>query len=487
MQANLLVQYYADRYRTPFFLVVFFMIGSVLGYIVHSEHLVLFINMLATFYYFILSKNIRIIILFLAVFFPLAFGDLGPVEEFLWIEWMAPLFLIFVLYSIITKQSSFVIGKGNLFFIALLFLILATVINYVKNPVTSHELFGASESQSGIRSYYTIFIGVCLFIIGYWLLLNDYVNFQTILILFIWISLAAGILRVFSYFLDFDTPLFYSEFHYAPPPTEYGGSIAHRIGGLDRVTWIGLPAVFAYYHKKQWSVGAIFLVITFFILMFLGGGRAIFLGIGFAAVVYFAWLHKQRIGLMLFLVMLLFVVFRAATSILPVPDQFNRIFSYEGGLIQQSLPRSYLFNYYIESFLSSPMWGKGIGYAEVGVQGEYLSKFVTTNLMIGGHGAYLSIVAIFGLCGVFFLFVFLFGSIFYHLGYLKMAATTNAPAHCDLSLFILLSLLIRTAIYVVSWSGFNDLSLYLLAGLTAALFTQTRRAGESAHEHVKAA
>mgnify|MGYP006283672647 CR=1 FL=1 len=473
MQNIFILQSYFERYRSLIFLIGFFFIGLMVGYIIHSDHLVIFVNLLAVCLYFAISKNIRISLLLLAGLFPLAFGDLGPVEEFLWVEWMAPLFLVTVLYSVITEQSRFVFRGANIFIIALAILVLAAIINYIKNPVTSHELFGAGEGASGIRSYYTIFIGVLLFFIAYWLLLNDYVNFHVLFGVLILVALAAGILRVFSYFLEFDTPLLYSEFHYAPPPTEYGGSIAHRIGGLDRVTRIGLPAVIAFYHNRRWNMGAVLLVVAFFILMFLGGGRSIFLGVVFAAAVYFVLLHKQRIGFLLILAGLIFVIYLAASAFLPVPDQFNRIFAYQGGIIQQSLPRGFLFKFYIDSFLSSPIMGKGIGFTEVGVHGDYLSQFVTTNLMIGGHGAYLSIISIFGLCGAFNLVVFLFGGILYHLRFLKNASPA-LQRYQDLSLFILLSLLIKTATYVVGWSGFNDLALYLFAGLTAALFTKSR-------------
>ncbi|MBN1482176.1 O-antigen ligase family protein [candidate division KSB1 bacterium] len=413
----------------------------------------------------------RIMLLWVAALFPFAFGDLGPIEEFLWVEWMAPLFLISMLYLILTEQSYVNYKEKNIFFVALIVFVVVTLINYVKNPVTSHELFGASTGSSGIRSYYTIFIGVCLFLIGHWMLMNDKLNFNSLFLLLIIISLAAGILRAFSYFLEFDTPLLFSEFHYAPPPTEYGGSIAHRIGGLDRVTRIGLPAVFAYYYKKQWNIFAILLVAAFLILMYLGGGRSIFLGVAFAAAVYFMILHKQRLGFLLLLIAVLIVAFQTVSSLIAIPEQFNRIFSYEGGLIQQSLPRGYLFKFYVDSFLSSPFWGKGISYIELGLDGEYLNAFVTTNIMIGGHGAYLSIIALFGLGGAFYLGVFLFGSIFYHLRFLK-STFPEMEKYSDLSLFILLSLLIKTATYVVGGSGYNDFSLYIFAGLTAGFVTK---------------
>ena len=175
------------------------------------------------------------------------------------------------------------------------------------------------------------------------------------------------------------------------------------------------------------------------------------------------------------LIALLFVVIQAASSVLPVPDQFNRIFSYDGGLIQQSLPRGFLFKFYLDNFLASPAFGKGIGgYAEVGLDGEYLNEFVTTNLRIGGHGAYFSILSLFGICGAFYLIVFLFVNIIYQLRFFKSAVSASLEKYKSVSLFILLSLLIKTATYVVGWSGFNDLALYLLAGLTAGILTKVR-------------
>lgn len=457
-----------------FWVFLFFSFGVFTSIFIFAEQYYIYLTLISILYFFVLNLKTRFYIFVIAALFPLSFGNVGSIEGFLWIEWMGLLFFLNILILLVQQRQTLIPKGIGIYIDALFILAIWAIISYLKNPVTSKELMGVSESSGGIRSYYIIFIGIVTFFCTMWFTLYFELKYNNLLGVLMLITIIFGIIRVLSYFFNIDTPLLYGDFRYAPPPTIYKGSVAHRIGGLDIVTTVGFSSFIAYYYGKKWNLAALLLIIISFAFSFLGGGRTIFFASIFAAIIYLILFEKKKIYHMLPIVILIIITLNILISIFPIPNQMNRIFSVEGGFEKQSMPRFLIFNYYFNVFLKSPIIGKGIGFKEYGVTGDYLSDFIAFNLDIGGHSAYLSILALFGIGGFFFLIVMLYKSIFTIYGLLKKVEFDFNGISKNFGIFILIYLIITAINYIVAYSGFNDLSLYLLAGFTAGILAKVK-------------
>ena len=171
-----------------------------------------------------------------------------------------------------------------------------------------------------------------------------------------------------------------------------------------------------------------------------------------------------------FVILLLIIisVYNIFTLFVPLPNQLNRLFAIKGGYAQQSLGRYYTFIYYWEIFKEYPIFGKGIGYLEnITISGSKYSDFISLQVGSGGHGSYLSILTIFGIGGIFFLTVTLFGSIYY--SYRIFKRDIGFQDNAKLGLFAFLYLIVLSIAFVVGGSGYNIMELWLLSGMIAGI------------------
>ena len=145
------------------------------------------------------------------------------------------------------------------------------------------------------------------------------------------------------------------------------------------------------------------------------------------------------------------------------------LFRVGGGFAEQDTFRSVTYDYYIKSFLANPLFGKGIGYSPgiiVGSSRE--SDFVYQQLMQGGHGAYLSMLGIWGLGGLGFLISMLGGGIYNSILLIKM------KQHEQLGVFCFFYLVVLSINFISGGNGYSSMEMWLLCGWVAALISKNR-------------
>ena len=450
-------------------LIIIFLFGLATGYlIILNNYILVGMLFLGTLYYFFLSWEQKFILFSLTVFFPLAFSHLGPIREFKWIEMLAPFLCVLFIIEMFYKKRSFFSKKSGLFFIAIGILSLWALISYIKRPVSGQMLFGASYTKAGIRSYYTIFVGIATFLCSFWFFKYKKLNVDRWLILLLSFSLLFGCLRLIGYFENFYIPFLGGNFRYEEPYVSY-----HRICGLDDMAILGIPVTLALFYKRKWNVFTFFCIVSYLGLVFISGGRSYFFGIMLTIVVYVILLKKRyfaHFGVAGTIGLLLYNIIKTA---IPLPNQLNRLLAVKGGFLQQDLYRYHTLIYYWETFKNHTIFGKGIGYLQniviAGVP-HGNAEFIAEQLMSGGHCAYLSILCTFGIGGGFFLAVMLFGSMYYVYNILKKE--DNSQDDVRLALFTFLYLIILSIVFIPGGSGFNSMELWFLSGVAAGILAK---------------
>ena len=277
---------------------------------------------------------------------------------------------------------------GRIFTSAMFVLGIWAFIHFVFNPVSSQQLLGADKYGGGIRAYYTIFIGFCVFFYAMWF--SCYWStypfcWEKLLSNLILLSLAAGFLRLFTYFLGIELPLLKGTFDYAG----LWHGTAHRIGGLSEAATLGISALSGLYYGKRLSFGFLLLLCAFVFLIIMSGGRSVSVGVVVAFMTYIILFHRTKLGRSLLVAFIIFGAVLLCVQIGLLKGQLGRIASLEGGFAKQDIGRYVMYKYMWKVFCSNPVMGKGIGF-----RGE--DKKIQAQMVKGGHGAFFSIIALFG-------------------------------------------------------------------------------------------
>jgi hypothetical protein len=434
-----------------------------------SNYLLLFwIIVLIT--YAILPPKYIMGLLVLACFFPISFGQLGPIKEFLWVEWMAPVAVAICFLMNLRSRQPFL--PDRLFVSAILVLLIWAGVNYAINPVSSQEMLGAGTQGGGLRGYYLICMGTCVFFAAAWFSQQDqadqiWISFLKVLLI---ACLVLGVLRIFSFFLEFDLPLIYGTFRYAEDSPFY-----FRIGGLSDTAGPGMMALIALQYKKPWSAKHFVLFLAFLGLAFLSGGRAFAIGLLCALAGFFLIMERMKLGWVLGAGFIAAIILFGLGEHEEIIGQISRLGGLKGGLRYQDLTRLELYEVMWELFMAHPIWGKGIGMTyNIGSMDE----FINLQLTGGGHGAYLSMFLLFGIGGMFFLIIMLFGAIGRGVRYLKAGMNYSQQLE-QCVVFVTFYLIIRAVEYIPGGNGYGDMTLYLLTGTLAGLFSAKPRRGHA--------
>lgn len=403
--------------------------------------------------------------IFLSASYPFSFGNLGPIPDFLWVEALAPLFFMFGCFQLMRKGLHPFPRGGRILTSAVCVLGFWAFIHFVFNPLSSQQLLGADKYGGGIRAYYTIFIGFCVFFYAMWF--SCYWStypfcWEKLLSSLILLSLAVGFLRLFTYFLGIELPLLKGTFDYAG----LWHRTAHRIGGLSEAATLGISALLGLYYGKRWSFWFLLLLCAFVFLIIMSGGRSASIGVVVAFMMYIIIFHRAKLGRSLLVAFIIFgaVLLFIQTDLLK--GQFGRITSLEGGFAKQDLGRYVMYKYMWKVFCNNPVMGKGIGFRSE-------DKFVGEQMLKGGHGAFFSITALFGVGGVYFLFVCLFGSIFKAL-LLSRKSKLLSEDQSKMVAFVFVHMIILAFEFIAGGNGFGNTRLFLLAGVLAPIIPQER-------------
>jgi len=411
----------------------------------------------------------------LAVFFPFTFGSIKSIPNVQIIEWLNPLVLLIIINEVVPinrvrqnqKHLSF---RGlELFIFALLILITWTIISYINNQILAEKLFGGAIKTGIFRTYSNIFNSVLIFFNTAIFLKLYYqeINFEKWLNLIIYISLFIGFLRISSFVLKFDLPFFANLYNYGKGTQIYGG-LAFRLGGLTEVAGFGIAALLAkHYLVKQINL---YYLIIFVLFVFFSGGRTFLVGLSLAIFIYsifFAQRYFVYSALLLILVAILFVILVPQEVL---EGQIARMTAFKGGIKNQSIERFKVYQLYIKNFINNPIFGKGImpytGFIDI--RSKDVIEFVRAQQFSGGHGSYLSILSTFGIGGLFYLLVMVFGGIVLAFRKIKIYKNINETFTAIL-IFSFILLTIKSVIYITGGNGIRDTSLFFLVGSVVAV------------------
>lgn len=418
--------------------------------------------------------KVKIIFFILACFFPLSFGDFGVITTLWWVEWMAPLLFTITFLTHFRSEKSVFPREHSILLIAIGVLTIWASINYVMHPVSSEKLFGVGEDKGGLRGYFDIFVGLCVFFTALFMSQQKgfkmlwFLAIKTILVF----SLILGMVRILSFYLGFDIPFVYGTFRFEVNFFEslYSG-MAFRIGGLSEAAGAGIAALLALQYKKRYKIKHLTIAFIFAIFVILSGGRAFFVGTMIALAVYAFLIDHRKLAYLFVTSCVIVIGFGWLSHIDLFHGQINRLLALKGGLKHQTPYRWLAYIYMWDIFLEQPVFGKGIGFTTILPRS---SNFIIDQLKAGGHGSYISIMSTFGIGGIFFLCTFLFYPLIQSIKILtgkKFIDPTLNPA----LVFLMIILTIMVFEYVVGGNGYTDMRLYFLSGIFAGLINTRKR------------
>lgn len=400
--------------------------------------------------------------------YPFSFTNIHSIENILWIQALAPIAISYLYVKLAINKKTFFPSGARLIAIAMLVLGVWAFIHYISNPLLSTAISG-NNSRYGFRRYYEIFTGLCVFF--YLLLASCHYReedwfWKVFVTSIMMISLLVGYTRVITYFLGLEMPLMGDHFDYAGQEQSSG---AYRIGGLTEAATTGVAALIAIYFNKRWTKSFFFFLCLFMILLVLSGGRTATFAILIVFLGYILFVEKEkRKNIVLLCLSSAMIILMLNYKFDLFSNQFSRLTDIEGGISVSSPQRYKLFIEMWDTFLHHPFLGKGIGDRDISWN---FSSFQYENLFDGGHGAYMSILMLFGVGGAFFLIITLFCSISIAYTYLKKIKNKIIfKDECIIINFCLVSLCMLAVIFISEGSGYNNLKLFVLSGIVAGKY-----------------
>jgi len=413
------------------------------------------------------KMNYIAVLFLLAIFYPLGIEIGGML---LWIELLAPLLFGLLVIANILNSRPMLLSGNRIYYYVILVLIIWAFVSWIRYPIYGSVNDVSSTGEVGIKSYYRILVGITVFFSSIWFaayyLRNEFHIYLKILLFF---SLFIGILRLLGFFLGFDIPFMYGVFRYNLEAVSNFGGVTLRLSGLDIAGSCGTFSLLALRQTKHslkthWFV---LLLIIFTLFVFLHAGRTsafcYLLGLFYYAVFIEGIDFKKALSGFALIILLVISLQFLPNEIFT--GQLNRITAIQGGVRgQYSDRRAYLYEEFFEEFLDHPLFGRGMRPVSIG-RANRNSEWIEQMLSDGGHGSYYSMLGLFGLGGVFFFAIFLFLSLWKIHFILARRAGPNRVIYA----FIMLCLVYKILFYYTSGRGYNDYSLYLLAGMFVGL------------------
>jgi len=398
--------------------------------------------------------------------------SLGPINEMPIIFLLSPVLLLIIFFKIVIKNEQVVTWEIMPFFLALLILLVWVILGYIRNPI-AYSL----RNKLIFREYFLIIIGIIVFFTNLLYFRSKHIDENKFLYCIFLFCLIIGGLRILAYFYNFDIPLMRGGFTFEERGVRIGSEYVYRIGGIDTFCTIGVSAVIAYFFKQTKHLHKYLFILLFFIMAIAGGGRTLFFSLIFLLFINLFIFDKKELYPFIFILLLTLPLLILFSEHIPLFSQFNRIFEIERGFGDDPM-RTTTYTYFWEVFLENPILGKGIGNYQVSVSSldSNIRDFTYSQLMGGGHGAYLSALAIFGLGGLTYLILFLWGGILRSYDLIKNKILKgNDLGYLNKMVVFIFNCLVMTALgYVTGGSGWHSLILYYLIGMLSGILLRRR-------------
>ena len=428
--------------------------------------------LLSLFIFINLKRETQFLIFSIIVFYPFTYGRLKSIPDLLIMEWLTPVFFLILLNDLspvnkaVIRRPKIIYRGLEIFILALIVLVIWTFHSYL-----THEILADVTQGGTARFYYKIILNILMFFTVIFFFSQYYEDFdiEQWLKVLIAISVVIGVVRIITFFLSINIPVLAGTFKYNPGAIRRFGGIAFRIGGLSRVTEVGLGALFALNYLT--GKNRLFLIITFFVFVFMSGGRTLMIGFVAAVMVYSMFFYKRNIFYFLVVAGLAIILLLIFAPEKFIEGQLARITAFSGGLQQQSKERYTAWMMQYRNFMNNPFWGIGVtpyeGYIHV-TNPKFIERIRAMLSLGGGHGSYISILGTFGIGGIFYLLTMTLGGII--LAFKKVRLYMEEDAFlAALAIFVLINLIIKSVYYTTAFNGISDPSLFLVVGIIASV------------------
>lgn len=426
-----------------------------------------------------LNRFYQFLVLSFSALLPFSFGDFRSIPSFMLIEWLPFVTMLIIINELnpinkIEKNLNLIRFKGiGIFIVAIIILIIWTTVSLVDNQLMAKQISGINK-EGVSRLYFGIVANIILFftVVLFAALYFEQIDFKKFFKIMLYFALFLGALRLFVHFIyPMDIPFLEGKFnvggYYGMSHKNYGGR-AYRFQILNDVVSMGIPALFSYYvYTKKINFIALSLLLLY---LFLSGGRTIAAGIIIPIIIFsFIFFPKNFIYMIVGGGLFFFV----ALLILPenlIVGQAGRMTTFKEGYMGLDLGRTLVYGLYLETFSAYPIWGKGIGeYSEFILSTvDVLQDFGRKQLIAGGHGSYLSILAIFGLGGITYFLLMLFGGLVNAYKKINMYLNKNDDKTA-IAVFAFMTLMIKSFDYLTAENGLSIPIFFYIVGLTASL------------------
>lgn len=434
---------------------------------------------IGAFIYIKLNKFSQFVVLSLASLLPISFGNFRSIPNFEIIEWLPLITFIMLINHIVpigskSRNRISINFRGvGIFLFALFILFVWTTVNYVDNEILSQTGKNV-ENIGSFRAYFGIYNNILLFFttIIFAAVHYEEIDFERFFKFLLYAAIVLGFLRILFHFLELDFPFLSGRFNYGGEygkhsKIKYGGK-AFRFAGLGEVASIGLPALFSYFvFKKKFPF--IELVLLLF-LLFMSGGRTMMAGTIFA-IVLFSFIFFPKNFIYLITIGGLFIVM----AVIFLPDvfqgQIGRFITFNS---QDSLGidegRALGWKLLAESFWANPIWGRGFSHinSTFYLGGSKYAAFAKEIAFGGGHGAYLSVLGIFGIGGITYLLIMVWGGVIFAYNKINQYLSVDT-SRTAIAVFAFMILLINGFNYITGTNGLNEPSLFYSVGFLASL------------------
>ena len=412
----------------------------------------LFIFLVAIIFIFSSIKH-KFLLFSFAAFIPFSFH-----EKLTGVELLAPVLCFLLLIDLLVNKRKLLSKKAFIWFFAIGIISTWAFVNFARNPVMGMFFFGSGLTSTGIRFYYNVFVGIAVFFSSYWFIQNKNIDAKKLFLFLIAAALLLGFLKTFSYFAGVNIPLLNKFYKFSSVNVEKS---YFRIQGLSRLVILAIPLLLSVSYRDKFTKLRILLLLIFILLLLLSGARTMFAATMLSIFIFIAFIRKTDLLPFILLITLVSASYMLIIPQIQLPGHLQRMTGVTEAVDEQARFRFKAYEAYYNEFLKSPIFGKGVGYTGT----EY--NFVSGNLIHGGHGAYLSVLAIYGIGGLVYFCLLVFGTL-YH-SYKLFKVYKNHHEYALWTLFAFLYLVIRSINLLPAGNGITEYDIWYLAGIIAGI------------------
>jgi len=373
-------------------------------------------------------------------------------------------------------------GRSSVLSLLVLVFLAVVFANFFRRPILPADVAAVGRRPAGIHAWMGFGLSACYFIvfssvaIRYPDRTERMLRFTARLCL---VLCAVGFILVHSHgaqdlFAGLRRAGLFTDYFFSTGGSEILETRFRQTGGGYQIGTLGLAASIAliYALGARLRTTAKVAVVMFCLAAILQGGqRAHFVGVIVAILVWSFAVRNLRMSLVISLALACGLVYVIGVTE-QLPAFFRRTMSLFTLGSEAPLPRLTLFPMYLESLVEHPWFGVGIGVTgSAGTEGSF-AEFLAQKLRTGGHGAYISLLYLFGLSAFIPFVLILAGSLRSSYRMFRRAAS---PGIRSTALFCFLFLVYYMFPLVVEGNG-GDPLLFGIVGIVAGLSVRAGRA-----------